>query len=80
MSNKFSIFLAEQVPLGQDADDVSKRLFDVIRPYAVRLKNFGVNLNRDLQTVCASILISVSPIASMPTFSYPRKHQLMFDS
>ncbi|CAH8254507.1 unnamed protein product [Arabidopsis lyrata] len=40
-----------EVPLGQDADDVSKRLFDVIRPYAVRLKNFGVNLNRDLQTL-----------------------------
>jgi len=79
MSNNFSIFLAEQVPLGQDADDVSKRLFHVIRPYAVRLKNFGVNLNRDIQTVCASMLIS-SPIASMLTFSYLCKHQLMFDS
>jgi Fanconi anemia group M protein len=40
-----------EVPLGQDADDVSKRLFHVIRPYAVRLKNFGVNLNRDIQTL-----------------------------
>ncbi|EOA39492.1 hypothetical protein CARUB_v10008097mg [Capsella rubella] len=40
-----------EVPLGQDADDVSKRLLDVIRPYAVRLKNFGVKFNRDYQTL-----------------------------
>ncbi|XP_019099377.1 PREDICTED: ATP-dependent DNA helicase mph1-like [Camelina sativa] len=40
-----------EVPLGQDADDVSKRLFDVIRPYAARLKNFGVKFNRDYQTL-----------------------------
>ncbi|CDY72457.1 BnaAnng41230D, partial [Brassica napus] len=28
------VFVAEQVPLGKDADEVSKRLLDVIRPYA----------------------------------------------
>lgn len=60
MCSKFSsliivaVFVAEQVPLGKDADEVSKRLLDVIRPYAVRLKNFGVLLNRDYQTVSAS--------------------------
>ncbi|CAN8285643.1 unnamed protein product [Cochlearia groenlandica] len=40
-----------EVPLGKDADEVSKRLLDVIRPYAARLKNFGVVLNRDYQTL-----------------------------
>lgn len=49
-----AVFVAEQVPLGKDADEVSKRLLDVIRPYAVRLKNFGVILIRDYQTVSAS--------------------------
>lgn len=83
MSNNCSIFLAEQVPLGQDADEVSKCLLDVIRPYAVRLKNFGVILNRDYQTVCALILnicITTNVKLSMLTFSCPCKHQLVFDS
>ncbi|KFK23251.1 hypothetical protein AALP_AAs51800U000100 [Arabis alpina] len=40
-----------EVPLGVDADEVNKRLLDVISPYAARLKKFGVNLSRDYQTL-----------------------------
>ncbi|XP_010543518.1 PREDICTED: ATP-dependent DNA helicase mph1 isoform X2 [Tarenaya hassleriana] len=39
-----------EVPLGRDADEINKRLLDVIRPYAARLSSFGLIQNRDYQT------------------------------
>ncbi|KAL0700390.1 hypothetical protein Bca4012_056512 [Brassica carinata] len=65
-----------QVPLGKDADEVSKRLLDVIRPYAVRLKNFGVILNRDYQTLSPHELLMArdkfreAPVPGIPHISH----------
>ncbi|KAL1213502.1 DEAD-box ATP-dependent RNA helicase FANCM [Cardamine amara subsp. amara] len=65
-----------EVPLGHDADEVSKRLLDVIRPYAVRLKNFGVNLNRDYQTLSPHELLMArdkfrqAPLPGVPHISH----------
>ncbi|KAJ0235600.1 DEAD-box ATP-dependent RNA helicase FANCM [Hirschfeldia incana] len=65
-----------QVPLGKDADEVSKRLLDVIRPYAARLKNFGVILNRDYQTLSPHELLMArdkfreAPVPGIPHISH----------
>ncbi|CAA7024326.1 unnamed protein product [Microthlaspi erraticum] len=65
-----------EVPLGQDADEVSKRLLDVIRPYATRLKKFGVNLSRDCQTLSPHELLMArdkfrqAPLPGIPHISH----------
>ncbi|WZY94193.1 hypothetical protein YC2023_066522 [Brassica napus] len=65
-----------EVPLGKDADEVSKRLLDVIRPYAVRLKNFGVILSRDYQTLSPHELLMArdkfreAPVPGIPHISH----------
>ncbi|CAH2035553.1 unnamed protein product [Thlaspi arvense] len=65
-----------EVPLGKDADEVSKRLLDVIRPYASRLKNFGVSLRRDYQTLSPHELLMArdkfreAPLPGIPHISH----------
>ncbi|XP_024009524.1 DEAD-box ATP-dependent RNA helicase FANCM [Eutrema salsugineum] len=65
-----------EVPLGQDADEVSKRLLDVICPYATRLKKFGVNLSRDYQTLSPHELLMArdkfreAPLPGIPHISH----------
>lgn len=62
--------------MGKDADEVSKRLLDVIRPYAVRLKNFGVILSRDYQTLSPHELLMArdkfreAPVPGIPHISH----------
>lgn len=42
--------------MGQDAVEITNKIFDAIRPYLTRLNVIGVLPNRDAQTVRFSII------------------------